>query len=382
MNRIVGGGVKLKAIIVDDEQLALDFIERKLENINAIKIVEKYLEVDIHQLDSILKDVDIAFLDVEMPRINGLELAELILSIDPSIHIVFVTAFSEYAVQAFELNAIDYIIKPVDENRLEQTIDRIKLVNRKQQDELTPSDKILHIQLCNEFSIVIDNQKRDYIKWRTAKAKEVFLYLLHHRGEKVRKSTLVDLIWEDFDADRAYPQLYTTVYHIRNALKVFENHFSIHSVMDGYILHTSNIHIDIEKWKEEIASLGPISDETIKSYENVMHLYKGGYLVNENYLWVASEQYRLETLWIETAHHIAEFYDDNNDLDNAEKWYRRITEQFPEDELAQFNLMKIYYEYNYHLLIDQQYNQLKATLEELDTPMNPEIKAWYKKVRN
>lgn len=371
---------KLKAILVDDEQLALEFLERKLQDIGSITIVEKYIQIDIHQLESIVEDIDIAFLDVEMPHLNGLELAELILAINPQIHIVFVTAFSQYAVEAFELNAIDYIIKPAEVNRLKQTIDRIETAMKRAIVDRKPSTNILQIQLCHEFSIKMENNKSEIIKWRTSKAKEVFLYLLHHRGELVRKSTLIELIWSDFEPDKAFPQLYTTVYHIRNTLHTYENHISIKNVMDGYILTTNNVQIDIYEWSELVENLPPISEDTINAYETTMALYKGGYLENENYMWLASEQYRLNIKWAEVAHKMAHFYRQNNNLDKAEEWYRKISGQIPEDEQAQFSLMKIYHQFNYRLLVEQQYRQLQQTLEELDTPMNPEIESWYEEM--
>src|SRR5690554_2962338 len=106
------GGVFVKAVLIDDEPLALGFLERQLKKISDISIVHKFVNFNLSKDAAILEDIDVVFLDIEMPEINGLELAEKILEIEPTIIIVFVTAFSEYAVQAFELNTLDYIVKP------------------------------------------------------------------------------------------------------------------------------------------------------------------------------------------------------------------------------------------------------------------------------
>lgn len=68
---------------------------------------------------------DVIFLDIEMPDINGIELATRILDLQKNINIVFVTAYNQYAVEAFRLNALDYLMKPVSADRLKETLYRI-----------------------------------------------------------------------------------------------------------------------------------------------------------------------------------------------------------------------------------------------------------------
>ena len=80
---------------------------------------------------------EVVFLDINMPMLNGVELAKKISNFDSSIYIVFVTAYEGHAVHAFELNVLDYILKPVDENRLEKSLDRIlKRVSLKNNQEV------------------------------------------------------------------------------------------------------------------------------------------------------------------------------------------------------------------------------------------------------
>ena len=68
---------------------------------------------------------DIVFLDIELAEDNGLSLAKQLETIKPTPAIVFATAYDEYAFQAFELNAVDYILKPFDENRIQKTLEKI-----------------------------------------------------------------------------------------------------------------------------------------------------------------------------------------------------------------------------------------------------------------
>lgn len=115
----------LKVIIVDDEQPARDELSNLLSAQTDIEIVAQCgnaLEAipAIHRLQP-----DVVFLDIQMPRISGLELVAM-LDPDTLPYIVFVTAFDEYAIQAFEQHAFDYLLKPIDRPRLEKTLERLR----------------------------------------------------------------------------------------------------------------------------------------------------------------------------------------------------------------------------------------------------------------
>ncbi|BES85852.1 DNA-binding response regulator [Pectobacterium araliae] len=115
----------LKAIIIDDEQLAREELSLLLENESDITIIAQCsnaLEAIpvIHRLQP-----DVIFLDIQMPKISGLELVAML---DPENmpYVVFVTAYDEYAVRAFEEHAFDYLLKPLDAQRLSKTLNRLR----------------------------------------------------------------------------------------------------------------------------------------------------------------------------------------------------------------------------------------------------------------
>lgn len=118
--------LNIKTLIVDDEPPA---IEELYYHCSQYIDQQNIYEIDNPKqaLDAI-KDyhIDLAFLDINMPFISGIELAEKIAELDKPPYIVFVTAYDEYALQAFELNAIDYVLKPIDPKRFDQTIKKIK----------------------------------------------------------------------------------------------------------------------------------------------------------------------------------------------------------------------------------------------------------------
>ncbi|MEP5613903.1 MAG: LytTR family DNA-binding domain-containing protein [Cyclobacteriaceae bacterium] len=115
----------MKIIIVDDEPQAREIISHLLKAIDDVEVVA---ECD-NGLDAIKAiselQPDLVFLDIQMPELNGFEVAEQI-NLEQAPYIIFVTAFDEYAIKAFEINAVDYILKPYDDDRFYQALERAR----------------------------------------------------------------------------------------------------------------------------------------------------------------------------------------------------------------------------------------------------------------
>ncbi len=117
----------LTTIIVDDEPLARKGLAVRLQDYADINIVAQCANgrEALALLSS--KDIDLMFLDIQMPGLNGFEMLEQALKDNITLPlIVFVTAFDEYALKAFEVHALDYLLKPADETRLQQTLDKVR----------------------------------------------------------------------------------------------------------------------------------------------------------------------------------------------------------------------------------------------------------------
>jgi len=118
--------MSLTAIVVDDEQLAREELCYMLEQLGNVEVVA--------QAGNGLEAVgiverfgpDVVFLDVQMPGLSGFEVAHRLIQNGSSPNIIFVTAFDRYAIEAFEVNAVDYLLKPVDGTRLERALDKAR----------------------------------------------------------------------------------------------------------------------------------------------------------------------------------------------------------------------------------------------------------------
>ena len=126
----------LRALVVDDEQLAREELCFLLGQAGGIEIVGQAGDgVQALCLCAELQP-DLLFLDMQMPGLTGFEVARRLVEGDVLPHLVFVTAFDQYAVEAFTVNAVDYLLKPVDPERLEQALERVR--RRRSQEPASP----------------------------------------------------------------------------------------------------------------------------------------------------------------------------------------------------------------------------------------------------
>ena len=117
--------MKLKALIVDDEYPARQELRYALSKFDNVEIVGE--AANAQEALALIKALDysVLFLDIAMPGMNGLELGAAIQDLPRQPAVIFVTAYDEYAIKAFEVNAVDYILKPIDEERLRRAIGKV-----------------------------------------------------------------------------------------------------------------------------------------------------------------------------------------------------------------------------------------------------------------
>src|SRR5258708_30968946 len=116
----------LRAVVVDDEQLARDELGYLLGRIGGIEVIGQAGN-GVEAVAAIGRlQPDVVFLDVQVPGLTGFEVARRLIDNDTESHIIFVTAYDRHAIEAFEVNAVDYLLKPVDQARLELAVPRAR----------------------------------------------------------------------------------------------------------------------------------------------------------------------------------------------------------------------------------------------------------------
>ena len=117
---------EIRCIAVDDEPLALEQIARYIGRIPSLRLVGSCLTVAQAEELLLKEEVDLMFLDIEMPLCSGVEFAERLAESHPSIAIIFTTAYPQYAVQGFRLDAVDYLLKPLSFEDMQSAVERVK----------------------------------------------------------------------------------------------------------------------------------------------------------------------------------------------------------------------------------------------------------------
>ncbi|MXO60418.1 response regulator [Altererythrobacter salegens] len=134
----------IRTIIVDDEKLAIQGLQLRLEKFNDVDIIETCANgrEAIRKIKT--EKPDLVFLDVQMPGFDGFSVVKGVMEIDPPLF-VFVTAFEEHAIRAFEANAVNYLMKPVDEDKLADTLERVRtrLAEKRSADEARKLQDVL-----------------------------------------------------------------------------------------------------------------------------------------------------------------------------------------------------------------------------------------------
>ena len=147
----------MKVLVVDDEELSLlelEYILNKIKYISDIKKASSGFEaLELCQMENF----DVVFLDIRLGDSNGVRVAQRLMENERPPKIVFVTAFDEYAVKAFELEAVDYVLKPFSEERIKKTLDRLKNILN-QDDHIKYNVTNDNIKAINKLAVELDGK--------------------------------------------------------------------------------------------------------------------------------------------------------------------------------------------------------------------------------
>ncbi|WP_321332194.1 LytTR family DNA-binding domain-containing protein [uncultured Bacteroides sp.] len=169
----------LNCAVVDDEPLALDLLESYVNKTPFLKLVGKYSSAMQVMKEPTNKEIDLLFLDIQMPELNGLEFSKMI---DPHTRIVFTTAFGQYAIDGYRVNALDYLLKPISyvdflqaSNKALQWFELIQKPEEKASIYVKSDYKLVQIELKK---ILYIEGLKDYIKIYTEDSTKPILSLM------------------------------------------------------------------------------------------------------------------------------------------------------------------------------------------------------------
>jgi two-component system response regulator LytT len=161
----------MKVLIVDDEPLARDELHYLLEQNDQIDEIKEADGISTARGEIEKDKPDLVFLDIQLDDGSGMAFAKALKKHDQAPYIVFATAYDQYALDAFEADAIDYVLKPFEQDRINDAVDRVaKLLNNQTSDSITSQQKNPRISLTNdERTIVIQKQNILYVQAQNGK---------------------------------------------------------------------------------------------------------------------------------------------------------------------------------------------------------------------
>jgi two-component SAPR family response regulator len=274
----------IRIAAVDDEFHVLERFERMIQNVEGLEICGLFETGE--QLLAYLTEhsVDAVFLDIEMPDVNGLQLSEQILDLDENIDIIFVTAFNQYAVEAFEVQALDYVLKPLTEERLVKTVSRLNKAKDKAKKPGKP-----FIQCFGEFEVFLHGEA---LTWKNSKAKEVLAFLIHKSGVPADWEKIAYAVWPDYDSKKAQTNFHATTYLLRKRLAEAGIAQILENRRGNYRINTNQVDCDLYRLEALLRSK-PIRKEDLKLFDQ---LSLRGYLEENGYDWSYGKAAELDAI--------------------------------------------------------------------------------------
>ncbi|MEI6287368.1 MAG: response regulator [Bacillota bacterium] len=342
----------IKAILVDDEQLAVELLTHYLKATGMVEIVASFTNsLKAHEAINAGLTADVAFLDIDMPGMTGLELAA---SIRDNMEIVFVTAYNNFAIEAFELNAISYLLKPVEIERLRNGLERLQRFLGKSPTPAASSQQPLHICVLGRVAYFSADSEKT-IKWRTAKAEELLMYLLIKKS--AAKWQLIETIFPDYDEEKAEKLLHTSIYYIKQQLKKYCAKSGISFSGGNYKIEDGIIKSDYVKFSETIKSYSTI---TAVNYEAALALfatYSGDLFGDKEYNWSEDLRERLRGQYCSLAKALVDFQLSRQDEQAAIDTATRAADCTPSGETAIIILLKLFAKLGKHDELDNCYRR-------------------------
>ena len=179
----------MKILCVDDEPLALEMLEQAVREAKPdadIKAFRKQTELLSEAREN---GCDIAFLDIHMRGMNGVELARQLKGVNPKMNIIFVTGFDEYTGDAMQLRASGYIMKPVTKEKIEEELAELRF-------PIVPKNNaLLKVQCFGNFDVFTPDGTP--VHFERSRSKEVFAYLVHRHGSSCTIKEIAAALFED-----------------------------------------------------------------------------------------------------------------------------------------------------------------------------------------
>lgn len=299
----------MRAVIVDDEKLSIDLLCYFLTKYQ-VEITAAYINPALALKNAETDRPDVVFVDIEMPEINGITLAQSMKDLFPDVIVIFITAYSQYAAESFEVQPLDYLLKPVTEGRFVKMMDNIKkqyelLSLRK---EKRNGNQRMQIKCFGKFEIIKDG--KDAMKFPTAKCRELLSYLICRANKPIFKDELMAALFtgrENMDRNNYY----VTVSRLKSALTGYGLDETVLKFNKNLEIYIEEGICDLYDFFQFIRGSSRINESNILEAERLTKDYYGEAFSNMDTDWTNESREWLEIEMEETMLSMAEYYEGN-----------------------------------------------------------------------
>ena len=251
----------MRILCLDDEELALRMLEICVREVKPDAEVEGFDDQG-DLLESAEKNgCDVAFLDIHMRGMTGVEVAKRLKEINPKMNIIFVTGFSEYKGDAMDMKASGYIMKPVPKEEVAEELDNLRF-------PIVPKKNVkLRVQCFGNFDVFLPNG--EHVRFERSKAKEVFAYLVHRHGSSCTLREIFAVIFEDEPYEKKLQNLLQTyIYAMIKSLKEIGAEDVIVRSYNALAVNTDLLDCDYYRFKElDPGAVNAYESEYMNQYE-------------------------------------------------------------------------------------------------------------------
>lgn len=217
----------MEVIVVDDERIVLNAEETTIRRVLPDAAVHSFQKTKDSLAFAEENRIDIAFLDINIKGITGLDLAKKLQATNPRINIIFCTGYSEYSLDALDLYCSAYLMKPMTDEKVIKAIDNLRF-------PLSEKIKGLKVQCFGNFEVYKDGQP---IRFKHGKTRELFAYLIDRHGATVSTKDMVVALYENDDK----------VSYVRNLRADLNNTFEVLGFGDALVRSGGNMGVNVGK---------------------------------------------------------------------------------------------------------------------------------------
>lgn len=380
----------MNVILIDDEPAMHLIVKKMLAGMEGVGLLEAFSDTASAYAYLQQHEVDLILLDISLPKENGLKFAARLRAENRLMPIVFMTSHKEHALEAFDVYAFDYLVKPIVRERLQRTIRLVEQSSVRAAalpfsapDPITESSSALRIRVLGGIELRGSGDIR--AKWRSRKSAELFVYLLMHRGRFCSRSRLIEDVFGGMPQKNAEIYLNTTAYQLRKLLEAVGRKQMLRSDSQHYALEFApGDDIDLYRFEDGCRELlllsGPVD---LRRALELEELYAGSLFGERDFTWAVAYREQCIQLYASLSRRLGEELLHRGQAGEAIRLFTRLIAQNDLDEAPRLLLLEALAMHNDRPGLMRQYAEYVETLHrELGIEPSPELTERYRNLLN